>query len=142
MANRLGISDAVSNIATELRHWHAWSKKDDDEDNDDFSSSLVKGLTYIRGSQTRLEQAETTVNEFVFDGSQYRLSVSNERYWDGDKFAELGLERLVDGSYGAVFGADISQNIEREFSPWRVSQVTRLELGGMDQGHRRTSRIA
>ena len=127
LATELGVISAVTKIADEMEHWHSWSK----HDSYDFSQVLVDGLGYMNGSQTQDNRSETTVNEFVFNGARYRMSVANEHYgFEGTNlYADLILEFFDGTKFLPVFRADISKNVIRDFAQWHVFNVTTIELG-------------
>lgn len=128
LSKKLGLSEAITNLAEEMDHWHAWSKNT----NYNFSKNLVDGLVYIGGENTRTDRGyETTINTFVFNNAKYRLSVANEHwgYESTDKYGEIIIEKFNNGSFQTEFKAEVIQDGSRDFAPWRVLNVTDINLG-------------
>jgi len=102
-----------------MRHWSSWSKNE----SYDFSKNLVEGLRYVGG--------EGSANEFEMCGTPYRLLLSNQHYGmdSSNSYIDVLLERGDGTNFHPVFAAEMVQDISREFSPWRVFNVTRIEIG-------------
>jgi hypothetical protein len=126
LADELGISKAVTNVACEMTFWPSWSRLE----GYDFSENLVEGLTYSGGTHEQGEKHETTVNEFVMRGRHYRLSTLNEHYDAnvGREFADLILERGDGQDYHQVFAAEVGNSLLGT-TYWGVDNVTTIELG-------------
>jgi hypothetical protein len=126
-AEKLGISQAATAIAEEMRHWHSWSKNPQFR----FEKNLVAGLSYTGGEHIRQDRNETNINEFVFRDHQYRLLIAGEHigYDSTDKYADLILETFEEIGWKRVFSAEVTKDISYDFAVWHVLNVTMLDAG-------------
>ena len=128
LANKLGVTKAVSELADNMQHWHAWSKN---ERYDFVKEQLVDGLAYSGGESTKANNGNTTSwNEFVFN-HKYRLTVANEHwgYDSTDIYASILLEVLDTETHNVVFSAEFVKDGMQDFAPWRTLHVTKFDMG-------------
>lgn len=124
--SRIGYSVCV--LLEHVRHWDAWSKRDD------FSTLSAFPVGNVRATRDRTEKGKDrrTVH-FQYSGVSYSLIFIDDGYsaWDQDS-NNYGSVELYSADE-LVVGLDIARDISKEYDRWSFHSVSAFRTRRLDE---------
>ncbi len=115
--SRVGYSACT--LFDHIRHWHAWSKRDD------FQRWVGFPATDVTGTQDKVERNnDRIVTDFRYRGVPYSVIFIDKgtSAWNSDDFNTYATLEII-ASYKTVLGVDISSDLSKDLDRWHFNNV-------------------